>query len=58
MLKKISELTATTELDDSSLFVVVHNGVTKKITKANVQTAIVGDLETILETLDTGNGVS
>ena len=57
MLKKISELTATTELDDDSLFVVVHNGETKKITKANVETAIVGDLEDVLEELDIGSGV-
>lgn len=57
MLKKISELTATTELDDDSLFVVVHNGETKKITKANVEIAVVGDLEDILEELDVGGGV-
>ena len=40
MLKKISELTATNELDDNSLFVVVHEEETKKINKSNVKKAL------------------
>lgn len=52
MLKKISELTATTELDDNSLFVVVHNGETKKISKANVQQILVGDISSVLDEIN------
>ena len=55
--KKISELTAITDLTTSDEFVVVDGGVTKKITFSNLQKEVVNYLVPKNITVSSGNNI-